>query len=111
MDPIALGFIAVAAVLHAGWNILLKTSGDPLRTATVGMVVITADTKTAPQGVRDSKLLTPEARNRLAPKVRRWAMSHSVGHASPDQIHAFGPDPLIPRCQGSMSAEIEPAPG
>lgn len=28
-----------------------------------------------------------------------------------DQIHAFGPDPLIPRCQGSMSAEIEPAPG
>ena len=28
-----------------------------------------------------------------------------------DQIHAFGPDPLIPRCQGSMSAVIEPAPG
>jgi ATP-dependent Clp protease adaptor protein ClpS len=26
-----------------------------------------------------------------------------------DQIHAFGPDPLIPRCQGSMSAVIEPA--
>jgi ATP-dependent Clp protease adaptor protein ClpS len=28
-----------------------------------------------------------------------------------DQIHAFGPDPLISRCQGSMSAVIEPAPG
>lgn len=28
-----------------------------------------------------------------------------------DQIHAFGPDPYIPRCQGSMSAEIEPACG
>jgi ATP-dependent Clp protease adaptor protein ClpS len=28
-----------------------------------------------------------------------------------DQIHAFGPDPLIARCQGSMSAVIEPAPG
>jgi ATP-dependent Clp protease adaptor protein ClpS len=26
-----------------------------------------------------------------------------------DQIHAFGPDPLISRCKGSMSAEIEPA--
>jgi ATP-dependent Clp protease adaptor protein ClpS len=26
-----------------------------------------------------------------------------------DQIHAFGPDPLIARCQGSMSAYIEPA--
>ncbi len=28
-----------------------------------------------------------------------------------DQIHAFGPDPLIQRCAGAMSAEIEPAPG
>jgi ATP-dependent Clp protease adaptor protein ClpS len=28
-----------------------------------------------------------------------------------DQIHAFGADPLLPRCKGSMSAEIEPAPG
>ncbi|MDB5308739.1 MAG: ATP-dependent Clp protease adaptor ClpS [Gemmataceae bacterium] len=26
-----------------------------------------------------------------------------------DQIHAFGPDSRIPRCKGSMSAEIEPA--
>jgi ATP-dependent Clp protease adaptor protein ClpS len=26
-----------------------------------------------------------------------------------DQIHAYGPDPRIPRCQGSMYAEIEPA--
>ncbi len=28
-----------------------------------------------------------------------------------DQIHSFGPDPLIPRCKGSMSATIEPAMG
>ena len=33
MPPLALAFVAVAAVLHAGWNVLLKTSGDPLRTA------------------------------------------------------------------------------
>ena len=26
-----------------------------------------------------------------------------------DQIHSFGPDKHIPRCQGSMSASIEPA--
>jgi ATP-dependent Clp protease adaptor protein ClpS len=26
-----------------------------------------------------------------------------------DQIHAFGPDPLLPRSKGSMSAIIEPA--
>ncbi len=28
-----------------------------------------------------------------------------------EQIHRFGPDPLVPRCEGSMSAIIEPAPG
>ena len=28
---------------------------------------------------------------------------------SRDQIQAYGPDPLIPRCLGSMSALIEPA--
>jgi ATP-dependent Clp protease adaptor protein ClpS len=28
-----------------------------------------------------------------------------------DQIQAFGPDPLIPRCRGSMSATVEPASG
>lgn len=26
-----------------------------------------------------------------------------------DQIHAYGPDPLLARCKGSMSAELEPA--
>ena len=26
-----------------------------------------------------------------------------------EQIHAYGPDPRIPGCQGSMYAEIEPA--
>jgi ATP-dependent Clp protease adaptor protein ClpS len=28
-----------------------------------------------------------------------------------DQIQTFGPDPLIPRCKGSMSAIIEPVSG
>ncbi len=26
-----------------------------------------------------------------------------------DQIHSYGPDPLLERCKGSMTAEIEPA--
>jgi drug/metabolite transporter (DMT)-like permease len=37
VDPLALGFIALAAVLHAAWNILLKSSGEPLRTAAIGI--------------------------------------------------------------------------
>jgi ribonuclease HII len=61
---------------------------------TVGVVAVTADTRTAPQGVRDSKLLTPDARQRLAPKVRRWARTHGaghgVGHASPAEIDDLG---------------------
>ena len=42
MDPYALAAIAIAAVLHATWNILLKTAGDPLRTATAGGVAASA---------------------------------------------------------------------
>ena len=34
-----LGLLLVAALLHAGWNVLLKTADDPLRTAGRGMVV------------------------------------------------------------------------
>ena len=26
-----------------------------------------------------------------------------------EQVHAFGPDPLVARCKGSMSCDIEPA--
>jgi len=39
VDPLVYGLIAVAAVLHVTWNVLVKTSGDPLRAAAVGMTV------------------------------------------------------------------------
>lgn len=38
MDPQIIGLVAVSAVLHVAWNVRLKTAGDPLRTATIGMV-------------------------------------------------------------------------
>ena len=57
---------------------------------TIGMVVISAATRTAPQGVKDSKLLPAEMRERLAPKIRRWAVCHAVGHASPAEIDDLG---------------------
>ena len=37
MDPLVFVLVAGAAVLHVTWNILLKTAGDPLRAAAVGM--------------------------------------------------------------------------
>ena len=54
------------------------------------MLVVDAATRTAPSGLRDSKLLTPAAREALAPKVRRWAVASAVGHAEPDEIDAIG---------------------
>lgn len=57
---------------------------------TVGMVLVTEQTRTAPQGVRDSKLLSAEARLRLVPRIQRWAPSYGVGHASPAEIDQFG---------------------
>lgn len=38
MDAIVVGLVLVAAVLHVVWNVLLKTAGDPLRTAAVGVL-------------------------------------------------------------------------
>jgi len=37
VDPLVFALIAGAAVLHVAWNVLLKTAGDPLRAAAIGM--------------------------------------------------------------------------
>jgi ribonuclease HII len=57
---------------------------------TVGVVIVNAATRTAPSGLRDSKLLTPAAREALAPRLRRWAVAWADGHAQPAEIDAFG---------------------
>lgn len=49
MDPLIIGLVAVAAVLHVAWNIGLKTAGDPLRAATIGMLA--ASVGIVPAGV------------------------------------------------------------
>ncbi len=56
----------------------------------VGAVLICETTGTAPKGVRDSKLLAPAVRERLAPKLRRWGLGHGVGHASAAEIDEVG---------------------
>lgn len=38
VDPLIIGLVAISAVLHVAWNVRLKTAGDPLRAATVGML-------------------------------------------------------------------------
>ena len=39
--------------------------------------------------------------------VKTTTMEHA--ELKRDQIHAFGPDKMLPRCKGSMSSVIEPA--
>lgn len=39
MEPWVIALVAVSAVLHLAWNVRLKTAGDPLRTATIGLLV------------------------------------------------------------------------
>lgn len=56
----------------------------------VGAVLVGPTTRSAPVGLRDSKLLTPAAREALAPRLRRWAGCWAVGHASPSEIDAVG---------------------
>lgn len=58
--------------------------------ATAAMVVVTADSLPAPFGVRDSKLLTAQARQDLVPRIQKWAAAWGVGHASPAEIDQFG---------------------
>lgn len=56
----------------------------------VGVVVIDPSCRSAPTGVKDSKLLTPSARVRLVPRIRRWALAFAIGHASPEEIDRIG---------------------
>ena len=57
---------------------------------TVGVVVIDEACRSAPTGVRDSKLLTHVARERLVPRIQRWAPAFAVGHATAQEIDLVG---------------------
>ena len=56
----------------------------------VGVVVVDRGIREALAGVRDSKDLTPNARNALVPKIKTWAVDFAIGHASPDEIDEVG---------------------
>jgi len=56
----------------------------------VGVVVIDDLCRSAPVGVKDSKLLSPKMRERMVPKIQGWARAYSVGHSSPGEIDQYG---------------------
>jgi ribonuclease HII len=55
----------------------------------VGVVVL-PEGKSAPRGIRDSKLLTEERREELFPKITQWCAAWAVGHASPVECDQLG---------------------
>jgi ribonuclease HII len=56
----------------------------------VGVVVIDEACRSAPVGVKDSKLLSHQMRERMVPKIQRWASAYAVGHSSPGEIDQYG---------------------
>ena len=82
------------ALLRAGARVVVGMDevgrGALAGPVTVGAVAVDLRTRACPQGVADSKLLTPVARERLLPALGRWGTARAVGHARPDEIDALG---------------------
>ncbi len=77
------GATVVAAIDEVGRGAL---SGP----VTVGVVLVTARTRSAPPGVRDSKLLRAPSREALVPRIQRWAAGYAVAHASAREVDERG---------------------
>ncbi|MFK5583668.1 MULTISPECIES: ribonuclease HII [unclassified Serinicoccus] len=76
----------------------------------VGVVAIDPGCRSAPQGVKDSKLLAPAAREAMVPRIRRWALGHGVGHAWPEEIDAVGIMAALRLAGERALAQLEPRP-
>ena len=77
---------------------------------TVGVVLIDESCRSAPTGVKDSKLLTPAARVAMVPRIRRWALAYAVGHASPAEIDEIGIIAALrlAGCRALASVDVQP---
>ena len=67
---------------------------------TVGLVLIDAEVRRMPAGLRDSKLLTEPRREAMAPRAAAWVRASAVGEASATEIDELG----IMACLGLAGA-------
>jgi ribonuclease HII len=56
----------------------------------VGLSVVYEHTRSAPVGLKDSKLLPEHKREELFPAVQRWTREHAVGLASNEEVESIG---------------------
>ncbi|MBC7292003.1 MAG: ribonuclease HII [Actinotalea sp.] len=82
------------ALLRAGARVVVGMDevgrGALAGPVSVGAVAVDLTTRTCPQGVADSKLLSASARERLLPSLGRWGLARAVGHAEPEEIDRLG---------------------
>jgi ribonuclease HII len=62
-----------------------------------------------PEGLTDSKLLTPKRRTELAGVLEGWVTSHALGHASPQEIDELGMTAAL-RLAAGRALEALPGP-
>lgn len=77
------GFTRLAAMDEVG-------RGSPAGPAYVGVIVVESSTGPAPTGVRDSKLISPAAREALVPAIEGWAPDRAIGESSAAEVDCFG---------------------
>ena len=82
------GFLSPGVTLLAGVDEVGR--GALAGPVSVGIAVVDLRDHGLLAGVRDSKLLKPEDRERLEPLVREWAVGSAVGHASSVEIDTLG---------------------
>ncbi len=64
--------------------------GSAFGPCSVGLVLIDAHAGAFPQGLRDSKMLSEGARERLVGPLHAWVIEYAVGHATSGEIDEFG---------------------
>jgi ribonuclease HII len=75
----------------------------------VGVVVL-PEGRSAPRGIRDSKLLTEERREELFPKITQWCAAWAVGHATPVECDRLGMTAALRLAARRALSELAPMP-
>ena len=57
---------------------------------TIGVVAIDANVGEIPDGLRDSKLMTPKRREAMVPIAKEWGIAWATGSATATEIDKFG---------------------
>ncbi|WP_103884840.1 ribonuclease HII [Actinacidiphila yanglinensis] len=63
-----------------------------------------------PEGLTDSKLITPKRRAKLAALLTDWVTSYALGHASPEEIDSLGMTAALRLAAGRALADLPERP-